>query len=446
MFTLRYTHSTPGAEQVHIDSTTAFPFDLNKLIDFDAVFKERYDPSTYELYVGCGGCVTGDAYMKASRIAPDAYQSMVVEPFTATNYFSAFKEERRKFDPKKLIGCAEEHFTIRLRDFHNRTDADGNQINKPLVWGAVLGLGERFAWNEFFLFPTYILKNHGPSWNLHAWTWPFILVTVAVGYWFERWLRRWLLGSYWQLSPWHTQAGLHPRAWCCELAIVAFLSAATEGFAHSMLAWSYDTTANPVAAVSISLCPNALAIAIQYWIWSRTIYRRPVPLKDDAKPWTRDITHPNWFVAQLLLGIVYFFMLGAGLYIGPAFVILDALFRGAEASGWEAPYRNAEYDASHEDERGFVGFGLIVKGVVFALVGLQWPALWGGAVVNWWMLGTAIVETLCGVGVLVLLPRAPRALRPYRLNGVVQTVLFAPKALVTQTATIPLVSARQSRA
>jgi len=407
-----YLKGTGGLE-VHINRTTAAPFDKNKEIDFDAVFQEKYDQSSYELYVGCGGCVTGDAYVPASRITPDEYQEMSVEPFTQTNYFSAFKKKNRKFDTRKLLGCTEDHFTIRLKDLHNRKDADGNAIQEPLVWGAVIGLAERFTWYELFLFPTYILKNHGASWNQQAWTWPVILVTVAVDFWFERWLRRWLCGFHWQLSPWHTRAGLHPRAWCCELAIIAFYAAAVEGFAHSMLAWSYDTTANPVVGIIIAVLPNYVALLVQYWIWSRTIYRRGDPNPKQEK-WWQDRTHPNWFFAELLLGAGYLFMLGAGLYIGPAFVMLDALFRCGEALGWQAPYKNATYEATPDAERAFVGFGLIVKGVVFVFVGWQWPTLWGGDAINWWILGIGAVEALpLSVLVLLLLRKEPAQPRRY---------------------------------
>ena len=52
-----YIHGSGGLE-IHVeDDTTPFDTQGGELIDFDAVFREEIDQSTYSLYVGCGGCV-----------------------------------------------------------------------------------------------------------------------------------------------------------------------------------------------------------------------------------------------------------------------------------------------------------------------------------------------------------------------------------------------------
>ena len=58
------------------------PFDFSGEIDFDVVFKEKYDPTTYEIYVGCGGCVATLDPIVIPRTLHDGYQHASVEPFT----------------------------------------------------------------------------------------------------------------------------------------------------------------------------------------------------------------------------------------------------------------------------------------------------------------------------------------------------------------------------
>ena len=91
----------------------------------------------------------------------NGYEPAVIEPFTQTRYGSVFPKEQRKYNSSGLRYdvCDQGHFTIRLVDYMNRTDAE------PIVWGAVIGLSERFTFEELFLFPLFVLRNHGSSWN-----------------------------------------------------------------------------------------------------------------------------------------------------------------------------------------------------------------------------------------------------------------------------------------
>jgi len=57
-----------GGLEIHVTSYSE-PFDINgsEVIDCDAVFRDFVDPSTYTLYVGCGGCMTHDPHRGEPR-------------------------------------------------------------------------------------------------------------------------------------------------------------------------------------------------------------------------------------------------------------------------------------------------------------------------------------------------------------------------------------------
>tara|TARA_B100001173_G_scaffold187536_1_gene161770 strand:- start:356 stop:1933 length:1578 start_codon:yes stop_codon:yes gene_type:complete len=402
------------------------PFDFSGHIDFDAVFKEEYDQSTYALYVGCGGCVASvDPIVLPKPTVIDAYQEATIEPFTMTRYYSVFKKgERRKFDADLLRpgSCDQEHWGIRLVDFHNRT----TEGHDTLIWGAVVGLGENFQWYELISFPSYILRNHGEAWNQLGWTYPVILPLVLLGFFGERWARRpfgqwiydsmnrgdsifknsrfrWSRNRFDDLSVFKKDAAggamiANPRAWCCEFAIVAFIASALEEFVHLMYAqWGAPLGGGFwVCLFLVILLCNGVPIGVQLWIYSRTVYRRPTPLRDADLHWCRDVTHPNWFWAELLLGLgqLYLF-LGAGFYLGPGFVILDSLFRAAEALGWERPYVATWRGPNWEGL--ILGGALGCLGLTYIWIGVFWSSLWGGASVNAWLIAIGGAQVLLGL-------------------------------------------------
>ena len=138
-----------------------------QIVDFNVVFKKRYNTTTFELYVGCGGCMPDDELLVEPFGLSGEYDDGVLEIFTQTAYFSPIpKGERRQFDTSALATCASDHFTVRLVQFDNATE--------EIVWSAVLGCEglacERFTLLEYFLFPLYVQKNHGYAWNGFGWT------------------------------------------------------------------------------------------------------------------------------------------------------------------------------------------------------------------------------------------------------------------------------------
>jgi len=71
---------TVGSE-FHVRSDTS-PVDVKngEIIYWDTVLKEEYDPTTYEIRRGCGGCIHGDD--EPSERVPVDYKHGVIEPFT----------------------------------------------------------------------------------------------------------------------------------------------------------------------------------------------------------------------------------------------------------------------------------------------------------------------------------------------------------------------------
>ena len=112
-----YIHGSGGLE-IHVeDDTTPFDTQGGELIDFDAVFREEIDQSTYSLYVGCGGCVASqDPLVASSKVELNGYEEVEIEPFTQTAYRSVFPKLNRTFNASLLsaANCDQKHFTIRL--------------------------------------------------------------------------------------------------------------------------------------------------------------------------------------------------------------------------------------------------------------------------------------------------------------------------------------------
>ena len=152
-----------GGLEIHCSADGGCPFDLaaNEVLDVDAVFRDKVDQSTYSLYIGCGGCVASADPIVIPPMQLNGYEHGELEPFTQTQYSSVFPKADRKYNSSGLAYdvCDQGHFTIRLVDYMNRTGAHEG----PIVWGAVIGLGETFTVEELISFPLYVLRNHGST-------------------------------------------------------------------------------------------------------------------------------------------------------------------------------------------------------------------------------------------------------------------------------------------
>ena len=300
-----------GGLEVHLDSLTK-PFDIlgGEILDVDAVFKHEYDPSTYDLFMGCGGCVSDVDAFVTDPIRPITYEPGVVESFTQHSYRSVFKKESRKFNASKLLECDQGHFTIRVRDFGNRTDG------APLIWGAVIGLAESFTFAELVSFPIFVLKNHGDSWNELGWTVYVTGLFTWLGWWLGRWLAMRLFGMK-LLSPFDAEMVDRPRAWLYDVALISFGWAALEMFVHpcyaqSMAHFGHEFWVGFVGVILIGNGVPAIITAVTWW----GVYH---------PNWI--ITSPVWIPLELASAFSYLFFFGAGFFVGPAAVFLAALVR-----------------------------------------------------------------------------------------------------------------------
>ena len=313
-----------GGLEIHCSADDC-PFDVagGEVIDVDAVFQHEYDTSTYALHVGCGGCVWPLDPIAEPPRALRGYQPGVVEPFTQTFYRSVFADEERVYNTSLLAQCAEDHFTIRVVDYHNRSEPG----HETLLWSAVVGKAERFTLLELVSFPLYVLRNHGSAWNGLGWTWWLILASVVPAFWLVRFLARRWFGLDW-LSVFHPKMTLEPRAWLCEFALLSFLAVAIEEAVHLVHAQAHvPLDYHFWVGMSVLVGANGVPLLLQFVIY-RGLYHR-----DD---WITAST--RWWPLELASGISWLFLFGAGFYIGPALVVLDALVRAYEdLAGWRAP-------------------------------------------------------------------------------------------------------------
>ena len=102
---------------------------------------------------------------------------------------------------------------------------------------------------------------------------------------------------------------LEPRAWLCELAILAFAATMIEKVVHLIYAqtqaeWGYQFW---VGLWRGGLRRNGFPILIQFLIY-RGLYHR-----DDR--WVTAST--RWWPLELASGISWLFLFGAGFYLGP---------------------------------------------------------------------------------------------------------------------------------
>jgi len=357
-----------GGIELHITSPTT-PFDIpgNEQIDFDAVFKKQYDQSTYSLYVGCGGCVASQDPIVIPPVVLDNYEHGELEPFTQTSYFSVFPKALRKFNASDLDGCSQNHFTVRLLDHANRTNGE------PLVWGAVVGLSEKFTFQELLEFPAYVLSNHGPTWNNMSWTAPVSFVILAPLF---MWLVRRALSAA-GLPVVELNIGVNLRGgrpyvmgrWAArellyELALIGFAGTMIEMFIHLCYAqigipMGYGFWLGLIAVIGFA---NGLPIfqVVTAWGALKIEYRDAKPRCCDLSYWQCSAS-PWWAPWEILFGFSYFFLFGAGFWLGPSAIVVAGLLRVLEllriVDATRLYGRQARVNQSPSDNKPFVQGG-----------------------------------------------------------------------------------------
>lgn len=280
-----------GGLEIHIDNTNT-PFDIisREIIDVDVVFKDTIDKSTFDIYIGCGGCAPNDdIYVAPTQFE---YQTAELEPFTQTAYISIFPKEERKFDTHKLLGC--DHFTIRLVDYNNRTD------DNEIIWGPVVGLRESFTFTELLAFPIFILRNHGESWNQLGytfWIW-FAVIPISI-----------------RLFRFRKKTTI--RELFYELSISGFIIASAEELTHLFYAQMGVSVDYQfwVCLLLVIFLAQGIGILFVYAMWSG-MYRT-----------TYACDKKHYFALELAMSLILLFFLGSGFFIGPIFLAFAAFSR-----------------------------------------------------------------------------------------------------------------------
>jgi len=305
-----------GGLEIHLESETS-PINIknSEILDVDAVFRDEIDQSTYDLYIGCGGCIASEDPIVINPLILNGYQPAEIEPFTQTSYRSIFPKENRKFNSSLLSNhlCTEKHFTIRLVDYMNRTNG------KEIIWAPVIGLGEKFTFLELLEFPIYILRNHGNTWNELGWTywlWLFIGTPLLIN------LIRYILTkcNYSVFTPFKKK--VEAREILYEIAIIGFTAASLELLTH-LIYVQIGVEVNYglyVGLFGVILFSQGIPILFTYTVWLG-IHRR-------ADKWI--ISSPYWAPLEIATGFSFLFLFGSGFYIGPAAIMLAGILRCRE--------------------------------------------------------------------------------------------------------------------
>ena len=325
-----------GGLEIHFSSQTE-PFDQlgGEEIDFDAVFARKYDQTTFDIFVGCGGCVASLDPIVIPRMQLNGYEHGELEPFTGTAYFSVFPKSQRKFNASELLHCDQGHFGIRLVDYHNRTNGE------PLVWTAVVGLGERFTFLELLEFPIYILRNHGDTWNNLGWTvWINFIFVAPLTLWLVRVLLKRLGVPVLELAVDWTIIDGRPRltasvalreVWY-ELALLGFVGTMWEELVHLVYAQSFVPVGPMlfVGIIGVIIIPNGWGITQVLLAWA-SMKTSKAPLCGEGC--MRCSKASWWAPVEIASGFSMLFIFGAGFYLGPAAVMLASMTRLFELQG-----------------------------------------------------------------------------------------------------------------
>jgi hypothetical protein len=312
-----------GGLEIHIENDYV-PFSTEPsnptIIDWDATFRDKVDPSTYALYVGCGGCAPEDPIRADQRIKV-VYDEGSLEPFTGTRYFSAVADkDRRKFNASLLseANCPSKHFGIRLIDFGNRTDGS------IIFWGAVIGLGESFTFGELLSFPLYILRNHGSVWNEQGWTWSVLLLlsliaVPVVGWSIGKCGGDPFVGSGMRtiFTKWRFP---RPLKLLLDLSLVGYLWAGTEQLVHLFYAqagipigWGFWV--GLIGVIGIFNAGPAAYATSRHWAL-HIVLKQP---ERSSECWTSSY----WGILTVFLGgFLLVWGLGGGFFLGPIALFL----------------------------------------------------------------------------------------------------------------------------
>ena len=354
--TIKHEHSTSqavfgrgsGGIEIALPSSE-YPFNITggEKIDFDFVVRDELDESTYSVYIGCGGCHEDDPIL-APALPHMGYEGML-EFATQTYIYSIVPEKNRVFDTSHLANCTANSFTLRV------VDHQGRPYSQPLVWAAVVGKGENFTPYEWFLFPYWILSNHGEWWSDLGWTFWLILflgaplligawrqaITMCGGEALSSMGSRWIMRdgkSVYQVRD------VHPREFLYDLAIWFLVAAAFEVTVHII----YAQSKGPVdfhlllALTFALLAGQLLPLILTIIAWSTVFW---VNSKD---PLLNCLSNRWLGFAEVALALWMLFIFGGGFFLSGFAVLIASVLRLSEDTrfiNYDYRWRDATYMA-----------------------------------------------------------------------------------------------------
>ena len=301
-----YVRGSGGLEIPLLGDHDPFRVPEGEEIDIGVVFRDDVDLNSFDLHIGCGGCGDGDPL--PPQVAVASLGDGKVEPFTQTYHRDALTKVQKKFNVSSLglADCPDKRFAIRL------VEAGGTA---NIRWAAVVGLGEFFTNEEWLSFGVYALMNHGVVWNDAMWTFYLVLGLVVVGRWFYP---LWRLVAFRDASYCLCTPCVNPVAWWqavfFEISFVGFATSLLEFFVHLCIAQARVPAGGEfwTSLFFVILAPHGLAFWVLYTAYA------------DAINLNRDYNRPVQLVF-FALALLFFYALGAGLFLGPAGLAIGCL-------------------------------------------------------------------------------------------------------------------------
>ena len=212
------------------------------------------------------------------------------------------------------------------------------------MWSAVVGLGEKFSVVELLSFPIFVLKNHGERWNQMGWTvWLSFVIFAPLTVWA---IRRVCKGLGWpvleldytvsfQRGVPYVSCRFQARELLYELAVLAFVGTILEMTIHLVYAqWGLAVDyALWVGLVGVILFANGLPLFQVLSTWAALQYtdaasdasrRAKFRCSSDYLACSNSVW---WAPVEIVTGVSYFFLFGAGFYLGPTAIVLAGCLR-----------------------------------------------------------------------------------------------------------------------
>jgi hypothetical protein len=348
-------HDPKTSQVAHLTNSGGIEYGVDELhdpvLEFNVVFKKRYDPTTFSIFVGCGGCATAEPVSPPLDL-PEAYAAVKFEPFTQHAYYELLPEgDARRFNTSALRNCSSHHASVRLIVHDNATE--------DVVYGVVVGCAglecERFTAIELLSWPIFVLRSHGPEWNDARWTIVLLALTVpmvaaaVVWIWFGGLLIYYVPVYYVPVQSDSEDYGpvdatFSLRCVFYGLACYAIGVDLLETFAH-FLVGAQDAPVNGDDGYTIFMVWYAaklalfLAVALP-WAWAREVpdemwrkgpWYKPVARRAGSAigPCSQFWARGYWSIADMAIAVGALFV-GAGFYIYPVAAFIAGALRFAE--------------------------------------------------------------------------------------------------------------------